>query len=152
MLHSRMELFTGENTHETLETDEKKGANYQDFQKNGTKNSDMIVVVKNRPASSIIPKEATSQEAPSKMFKVTDVSEKRKGIRTGKPSTTVRDADPLALKESAERKVRAVPKPILPRKTAKSIRSIEVLDQILAPKKSEKSRIERRFNTNMRSE
>ncbi|MEY3834923.1 MAG: hypothetical protein RI989_351, partial [Bacteroidota bacterium] len=32
-----MELFTGEITHETLETNEKKGANYQDFQKNGTK-------------------------------------------------------------------------------------------------------------------
>ena len=104
-------------------------------------------MVKNRPASSIIPKEATSHVAPSKMFKVTEVSEKRKGIRTGKPSTTVSDADPLALKESAERKVSAVPKPMLPRKTAKSNRSIDVLDQIPAPKKSEKSRIERRFKT-----
>lgn len=109
-------------------------------------------MVKNRPARSIIPKEATSHVAPSKIFKVTEVSENRKGIRTGNPSTTVSDADPLALKDSAERKVSAVPKPILPRKTAKSKRSIEVLDQIPDPKKSEKSIMERRFKTRISKE
>jgi len=84
-----MELFTGEITHETLETNEKKGANYQDFQKNGTKNNDMIVVVRNSPAKSMIPKDATCHEAPSRIFNVTEVSEKRNGIKTGNPSTTV---------------------------------------------------------------
>ena len=152
MLHSRMELFTGEITHESFETNEKKGANYQDFQKNGTKNNDMIVVVRNNPAKSIIPKEATSQVAPSRIFKVTDVNEKRKGINTGNPSTTVSEADPFALNESAERKVRAVPNPMLPKNTARRSKSIEVRDQMSAPKKREKSRIERRFNTKMRSE
>jgi hypothetical protein len=152
MLHSRMELFTGEITHETLETNEKKGANYQDFQKNGTKNNDMIVVVRNSPAKSIIPKEATSQEAPSRMFKVTDVNEKRKGINTGNPRTTVSEADPLALNDRADRKVSAVPNPMLPKNTARSSKSIEVRDQMLAPKKREKSRIERRFKTKIRSE
>ena len=152
MLHSRMELFTGEITHESFETNEKKGANYQDFQKNGTKNNDMIVVVRNSPAKSMIPKEATSHEAPSRIFKVTDVNEKRKGINTGNPSTTVSEAEPLALNESAERKVRAVPNPMLPKNTARRSKSIEVRDQMSAPKKREKSRIERRFNTKMRSE
>ena len=147
-----MELFTGEITHESLETNEKKGANYQDFQKNGTKNNDMIVVVINNPAKSIIPKEATSQEAPSSMFSVTEVNENRKGINTGNPSTTVSEAEPLALNESAERNVSAVPNPMLPRNMANSSKSIEVLDQMLAPKKSEKSKIERRFKTKMRSE
>jgi hypothetical protein len=147
-----MELFTGEITHETLETDEKKGANYQDFQKNGTKNSDMIVVVRNNPAKSIIPKEATCQVAPSRIFKVTDVNENRKGINTGNPSTTVSEAEPLALKDRADRKVSAVPNPMLPKKTDRSSKSIEVRDQMLAPKKREKSRIERRFKTKMRSE
>ncbi len=142
-----MELFTGEITHESLETNEKKGANYQDFQKNGTKNSDMIVVVRNNPAKSIIPKEATSQEAPSRMFKVTEVNENRKGINTGNPSTTVREAEPLALKDRADKKVSAVPNPMLPKNTARSSKSIEVRDQMLAPKKSEKSNIERRFKT-----
>jgi hypothetical protein len=152
MLHSRIELFTGEIKHESFETKEKKGANYQDFQKNGTKNSDMIVVVKNNPDKSIIPKEATSQEAPSRIFKVTEVSEKRKGINTGNPSTTVSEAEPLALKDRADRKVSAVPNPMLPKNTAKRSKSIEVRDQMLAPKKREKSKIERRFKTKMRSE
>ena len=147
-----MELFTGEITHETLETNEKKGANYQDFQKNGTKNNDMIVVVRNSPAKSMIPKDATCHEAPSRIFNVTEVSEKRNGIKTGNPSTTVSEAEPLALKDSADRKVSAVPSPMLPKNTAKRSKSIEVRDQILAPKKREKSRIERRFNTKMRSE
>ena len=147
-----MELFTGEITHESLETNEKKGANYQDFQKKGTKNNDMIVVVRNNPAKSIIPKEATSQEAPSRMFRVTEVKENRKGINTGKPSTTVSEADPLALNDRADRKVSAVPNPMLPRNMANSNKSIEVLDQMSAPKKREKSKIERRFKTKMRSE
>ena len=152
MLHSRMELFTGEITHESFETNEKKGANYQDFQKNGTKNNDMIVVVRNSPAKSIIPKEATSHEAPSRMFKVTDVNEKRKGINTGNPRTTVSEAEPFALKDRADKKVSAVPNPMLPKNTARSSKSIEVRDQMFAPKKREKSRIERRFKTKMRSE
>jgi hypothetical protein len=147
MLHSRMELFTREIKHECGETNEKKGANYQDFQKKGTKNNDIIVVVKNSPARSIRPKDATCQEAPSKILRVTEVRVKRKGIRTGKPSTTVREAEPLALNDNAERKVRAVPNPILPRETANSSKSIEVLDQMSDPKKREKSKIERRFNT-----
>ena len=125
-----MELFTGEITHETLETNEKKGANYQDFQKNGTKNNDMIVVVRNNPAKSIIPKEATCHEAPSRMFRVTEVKENRNGINTGKPNTTVREADPFALNDRAERKVRAVPNPMLPRNMANSNKSIEVRDQM----------------------
>ena len=152
MLHSRMELFTGEITHETLETNEKKGANYQDFQKNGTKNKDMIVVVRNNPAKSMIPKEATCHEAPSRIFKVTDVRENKNGIKTGNPSTTVSEAEPLALNERAERKVRAVPNPMLPKNTDRSSKSIDVRDQMLAPKKREKSKMERRFNTKMRSE
>jgi hypothetical protein len=125
----------------------KKGANYQDFQKKGTKNNDIIVVVKNSPARSISPKDATCQEAPSKILRVTEVRVKRKGIRTGKPSTTVREAEPFALNDNAERKVRAVPNPILPRETANSSKSREVLDQMSDPKKREKSKIERRFNT-----
>lgn len=152
MLHSRMELFTGEITHESFETNEKKGANYQDFQKNGTKNNDMIVVVRNNPAKSIIPKEATSHEAPSRIFNVTEVSEKRNGIKTGNPSTTVSDAEPLALKDKADKKVSAVPNPILPKNTARRSKSIEVRDHMFAPKKSEKSKIERRFKTKMRRE
>ena len=108
------------------------------------------MVVKNSPASSIIPKEATCQEAPSKMFKVTEVNEKRKGISTGNPSTTVNEADPLALNESAERKVSAVPSPMLPRKTANSRRSIEVLDQIFEPKNSENNKMESKFSTRIR--
>lgn len=147
-----MELFMGEITHESLETNEKKGVNYQDFQKKGTKNNDIIVVVKNSPPRSIIPKDATSQDAPSRMFSVTEVKEKRKGINTGKPRTTVSEADPFALKDKADKKVSAVPNPMLPKNTAKSNKSIEVLDQMFAPKKSEKSRIERRFKTKMRSE
>ena len=142
----------GEITHESLETNEKKGVNYQDFQKKGTKNNDIIVVVKNSPPRSIIPKDATSQDAPSRMFSVTEVKEKRKGINTGKPRTTVSEADPFALKDKADKKVSAVPNPMLPKNTAKSNKSIEVLDQMFAPKKSEKSRIERRFKTKMRSE
>lgn len=151
MLHSRMELFTCEIKHECSETNEKKGANYQDFQKNGTKNNDIIVVVTKSPARSIIPKEATSHVAPSKMFKVTEVSEKRKGIKTGNPSTTVSDADPFALNESAERNVRAVPRPILPRKTANRSKPISVRDQMLDPKNNEKSNTERRFKTRIKS-
>jgi len=147
-----MELFTGEIKHERLETDEKKGANYQDFQKKGTKNNDMIVVVKNNPARSIIPNEATCHEAPSRMFSVTEVRLKRKGMRTGNPSTTVRDAEPFALKERAERNVNAVPNPILPRETASRSKEIEVLDQISDPKNNEKSKIERRFNARISSE
>ena len=147
-----MELFTGEITHETLETNEKKGANYQDFQKNGTKNNDMIVVVRNSPAKSMIPKDATCHEAPSRIFNVTEVSEKRNGIKTGNPSTTVSDAEPLALKDKADKKVSAVPNPILPKNTARRSKSIDVRDQMLAPKKREKSKIERRFKTKMRSE
>jgi len=104
-------------------------------------------VVKNSPARSIRPKDATCQDAPSKILRVTEVRVKRKGIRTGKPSTTVREAEPLALNDNAERKVRAVPNPILPRETANSSKSIEVLDQMSDPKKREKSKIERRFNT-----
>ena len=147
-----MELFTGEITHETLETNEKKGANYQDFQKNGTKNNDMIVVVRNSPAKSMIPKDATSHEAPSRIFNVTEVSEKRNGIKTGNPSTTVREAEPLALKDKADKKVSAVPNPILPKNTARRSKSIDVRDQMLAPKKRENSKMERRFKTKMRSE
>lgn len=147
-----MELFTGEITHETLETNEKKGANYQDFQKNGTKNNDMIVVVRNSPAKSMIPKDATCHEAPSRIFNVTEVSEKRNGIKTGNPSTTVSDAEPLALKDKADKKVSAVPNPILPKNTARRSKSIDVRDQMLAPKKREKSKIERRFKAKMRSE
>ena len=112
----------------------------------------MIVVVRNNPAKSMIPKDATSHEAPSRIFKVTEVNEKRNGINTGNPSTTVSEAEPLALNESAERKVRAVPNPMLPKNTARRSKSIEVRDQMSAPKKREKSRIERRFNTKMRSE
>ena len=147
-----MELFTCEIKHERGETDEKKGANYQDFQKKGTKNNDIMVVVKNNPARSIIPKEATCHEAPSRMLTVTDVRLKRKGIRTGKPSTTVSEAEPFALNESAERNVKAVPNPILPSDTAKSSKAIDVLDQISDPKKREKSKIERRFNIKTNSE
>ena len=109
-------------------------------------------MVKNSPARSIIPKEATSHDAPSKILRVTEVRVKRKGIRTGKPSTTVREAEPLALNERADKKVNAVPKPILPRETANSSKSIEVLDQMSDPKKREKSKIERRFNTKTNSE
>ena len=109
-------------------------------------------MVTKSPARSIIPKEATSHEAPSKMFKVTEVREKRKGIKTGKPSTTVRDADPFALNESAERNVSAVPNPMLPSDTAKSSKAIDVLDQMSDPKKREKSKMESRFNTKTNSE
>ena len=147
-----MELFTGEITHESLETNEKKGANYQDFQKKGTRKSDIIVVVRNRPAKSIMPNEATCHEAPSKILSVTEVNENRKGISTGNPSTTVSEAEPFALNERADKKVSAVPNPMLPKNTARSSKSIEVRDQMLAPKKSEKSKIERRFKTKMRSE
>ena len=108
-------------------------------------------MVTKSPARSIIPKEATSHVAPSKMFTVTEVSEKRKGIRTGKPSTTVSDAEPLALNERADKKVNAVPNPILPRETANRRRPIDVLDQMSDPKKSEKSKIERRFKTKIKS-
>ncbi len=111
-----------------------------------------MVVVKNNPARSIIPKEATCHEAPSRMLTVTDVRLKRKGIRTGKPSTTVSEAEPFALNESAERNVKAVPNPILPSDTAKSSKAIDVLDQISDPKKREKSKIERRFNIKTNSE
>jgi hypothetical protein len=86
------------------------------------------------------------------MFTVTEVRLKRKGIRTGKPSTTVREAEPLALNESAERNVRAVPNPILHKETANSSKSREVRDQILDPKNKEKSKIERRLSKRMRSE
>ena len=109
-------------------------------------------MVKNSPARSIIPKDATCQDAPSRMLRVTDVRLKRKGIRTGKPSTTVREAEPFALNESAERNVNAVPNPILPRETAKSSKPIDVLDQMSDPKKREKSMIESRFNTKTNSE
>ena len=109
-------------------------------------------MVKNSPARSIIPKEATSHDAPSRMFTVTDVRLKRKGIRTGKPSTTVSEAEPFALNESADRNVRAVPNPILPRETAKRSKPIDVLDQMSDPKKREKSKIERRFNIKTNSE
>ncbi len=111
-----------------------------------------MVVVKNNPARSIIPKEATCHEAPSRMLTVTDVRLKRKGIRTGKPSTTVSEAEPFALNESAERNVKAVPNPILPSDTAKSSKAIDVLDQISDPKKREKSKIESRFNIKTNSE
>jgi hypothetical protein len=147
-----MELFTGEITHESLETNEKKGANYQDFQKNGTRKSDMIVVVRNRPVKSIRPKEATCQEAPSKIFSVTEVNENKKGMSTGNPSTTVSEAEPLALNERAERKVRAVPNPMLPKKTANKSKSREVRDQMFAPKNKEKSKMERRFKTRISKE
>ena len=145
-----MELFTCEIKHERGETDEKKGANYQDFQKKGTKNNDIMAVVKNNPARSIIPKEATCQEAPSRMLTVTDVRLKRNGTRTGKPSTTVSEDEPFALNESAERNVKAVPNPILPRETASRSNPIDVLDQMSEPKKSEKSKIERRFKTKIK--
>lgn len=150
MLHSRMELFSCEIKHERGETNKKKGANYHDFQKKGTKNNDIIVVVKNNPARRIIPKEATCQEAPSRMLTVTDVRLKRKGIRTGKPSTTVSEAEPFALNERADKKVSAVPKPILPRETANRSKPIDVLDQMSDPKKTEKSKIERRFKTKIK--
>jgi len=147
-----MELFTGEIKHECCETNEKKGANYQDFQKKGTRKSDIIVVVRNRPAKSINPKEATCHEAPSKIFSVTEVNENRKGISTGNPSTTVSEAEPFALNERADKKVSAVPNPMLPRKTAKKSKSKEVRDQILAPKNKEKSKMERRFKTRISKE
>lgn len=109
----------------------------------------MIVVVRNNPAKSINPKEATSQFAPPRMLSVTEVKENRKGIRTGKPRTTVRDEEPLALNDNAERKVSAVPRPTLPKKMAKNRRSKEVRDQIFEPKKSENNTIERRLRTKM---
>ena len=85
------------------------------------------------------------------MLTVTDVRLKRNGIRTGKPSTTVSEAEPFALKESAERNVKAVPNPILPRETASRSNPIDVLDQMSDPKKREKSKIERRFKTKIKS-
>jgi len=112
----------------------------------------MIVVVRNNPAKSMTPKEATCQEAPSSMFKVNEVNEKRKGIKIGNPSTTVSEADPFALKERAERKVSAVPSPMLPKNTARSSKSIEVRDQMFAPKNKEKSKMERKFKTRISNE
>ena len=109
-------------------------------------------MVKNNPARSIIPKEATSHDAPSRMLTVTEVRLKRKGIRTGKPSTTVREEEPLALNESAERNVKAVPNPILPSDTARSSKPMDVLDQMSDPKKREKSKMERRFKTKIKRE
>ena len=109
------------------------------------------MVVKNNPARSIIPKEATCHEAPSRMLSVTDVKAKRKGIRTGKPRTTVSEAEPFALNERADKKVNAVPNPILPRETASRSNPMDVLDQMSDPKKREKSKIERRFKTKIKS-